>query len=93
MSLNRTRSVETYSLGADPQTTPPTSPLLLLGDVTVQAYAAGATQQRLYASRIMTPHLLFHAAITYQRLFVYLHSPCLEQLRHNMYFVKILRKY
>jgi hypothetical protein len=64
VDVSEQNSVESYSFGADPQNAPPTSPLLLLGDVTVQVYPAGATQQRLYASRIMTPHLLLRATIT-----------------------------
>jgi hypothetical protein len=42
-SLNTTRSFKSYSLGADPQGTPPASPCLLLCDVTAHAYAVGAT--------------------------------------------------
>jgi hypothetical protein len=34
-------------------------------------------------SRIVTP-LLLRAAITWQRLFLWLHSSCLEQIRRNM---------
>jgi hypothetical protein len=41
--LNRTRLVESYSLGVDPQRTPTASPLLLLCDLTMHTYAAGAT--------------------------------------------------
>jgi hypothetical protein len=41
-----------------------------------------APLQRLYASCIVTPPLLLRTGITWQRLFLWLHSSCFEQIRH-----------
>jgi hypothetical protein len=53
-SPNWTRSVESYSLGVDPQRTPPATPLLLLCDVT-----AYMLTQSLHSNGCMR-HVLWH---------------------------------
>jgi hypothetical protein len=61
--------------GADPQRTPLAAPLLLLRDVTAYVTRSVAACVR---------------AITYQRLFLCLHSSCFEHRRHNIIIVIII---
>jgi hypothetical protein len=57
-SLNRTQSVESYSLGEDPQRTPLATPLLLLCGVTaytlIQFHSSGCTRHISYRDNCST---------------------------------------